>query len=116
MATRPNEIVPEPRERTPGDEGGERREGGAAMGRVLLGTVGKQASCHMKKSRPATPRRGKESGSSGRRGSAPLPEFVAPQLATLVSEAPTGDAWLHESKFDGYRILARLDHGRVRLL
>src|SRR5262249_47259694 len=38
------------------------------------------------------------------------------QLATLVSEAPAGDAWMHESKFDGYRILARLDHGRVRLL
>jgi bifunctional non-homologous end joining protein LigD len=45
-----------------------------------------------------------------------LPEFVEPQLAKLVKEAPEGDAWLHELKFDGYRILARLDGGHVRLL
>ena len=37
------------------------------------------------------------------------------QLATLVDEAPAGDDWLHEQKFDGYRILAELDHGRVQL-
>jgi bifunctional non-homologous end joining protein LigD len=49
-----------------------------------------------------------------RRGA--LPKFVPPQLATLVSQAPSGDAWLHEMKYDGYRILARLDHGRVTLL
>lgn len=44
----------------------------------------------------------------------PLPEFVAPQLATLVKEAPSGDEWLHEIKFDGYRLICRVDHGRVR--
>jgi len=38
------------------------------------------------------------------------------QLAQLVDEAPTGDEWLHEQKFDGYRILAELDHRKVRLL
>jgi bifunctional non-homologous end joining protein LigD len=47
---------------------------------------------------------------------AALPKFVPPQLATLVSQAPSGEAWLHEMKYDGYRILARLDHGRVTLL
>src|SRR5262245_15437285 len=47
---------------------------------------------------------------------APLPKFVPPQLATLVAEAPRGDEWLHEMKFDGYRILARLEGGRARLL
>ncbi len=47
---------------------------------------------------------------------AELPKFVPPQLATLVSQAPSGEAWLHEMKYDGYRILARLDHGRVTLL
>ncbi len=45
-----------------------------------------------------------------------LPRAVAPQLATLVSEAPSGDEWLHEMKFDGYRILARLDDGKATLL
>jgi bifunctional non-homologous end joining protein LigD len=38
------------------------------------------------------------------------------QLAQLVDEAPEGEEWLHEQKFDGYRILAELDRGRVRLL
>jgi bifunctional non-homologous end joining protein LigD len=46
----------------------------------------------------------------------PLPDFIAPQLATLVSEAPSGEAWLHELKFDGFRILCRLDAGEVKLL
>jgi bifunctional non-homologous end joining protein LigD len=45
-----------------------------------------------------------------------LPRFVPPQLATLVPEPPAGDEWLHEMKFDGYRILARLERGQVRLL
>lgn len=38
------------------------------------------------------------------------------QLATLVAEPPEGPDWLHEQKFDGYRILAELDRGTVRLL
>ncbi|MPT23121.1 MAG: hypothetical protein E2577_09025, partial [Starkeya sp.] len=53
--------------------------------------------------------------------SAPLPAFIEPQLATLVSKAPTGKSWIHEIKFDGYRLQARLDKnakdkGRVKLL
>jgi bifunctional non-homologous end joining protein LigD len=44
-----------------------------------------------------------------------LPEFVPPSLATLRSGAPHGKDWLHEIKFDGYRIEARLDGGKVRL-
>ena len=46
----------------------------------------------------------------------PLPRTLRPQLATLVTEAPAGDAWLHELKFDGYRILGRVQDGRVRLI
>lgn len=38
------------------------------------------------------------------------------QLATLVAEPPDGPDWLHEQKFDGYRIVAELDRGKVRLL
>jgi bifunctional non-homologous end joining protein LigD len=44
-----------------------------------------------------------------------LPEFVTPQLATLVKEAPTGDEWLHEIKFDGYRLICRIDRGSIRI-
>jgi bifunctional non-homologous end joining protein LigD len=44
----------------------------------------------------------------------PLPKFIAPQLATLVKEPPSGDKWLHELKFDGYRMLCRIDRGNVQ--
>ncbi len=45
-----------------------------------------------------------------------LPAFVRPQLATLVDSVPQGDEWLHEIKFDGYRILCRIDEGRATFL
>jgi bifunctional non-homologous end joining protein LigD len=45
-----------------------------------------------------------------------LPDFVPPSLATLHGGAPRGAEWLHEIKYDGYRIQARLDRGKVRLL
>ena len=47
---------------------------------------------------------------------APLPDRVAPQLTQLVDAAPDGDGWLHEIKYDGYRMHARLDRGTVKLL
>jgi bifunctional non-homologous end joining protein LigD len=45
-----------------------------------------------------------------------LPHDVAPQLATLVAEPPRGDEWLHEIKYDGYRLLCPLADGKARLL
>jgi bifunctional non-homologous end joining protein LigD len=45
-----------------------------------------------------------------------LPKWNRPQLSQLVDAAPEGDAWLHEIKFDGYRMHARLDRGAVKLL
>ncbi len=50
---------------------------------------------------------------SARRGA--LPDFVEPELCTLVKEAPEGDTWIHETKYDGYRILCRIRSGRARL-
>lgn len=43
-----------------------------------------------------------------------IPEFIPPQLATLEEEPPTGEQWLHELKFDGYRMLCHLNNGSVR--
>src|SRR5256885_14466853 len=51
------------------------------------------------------------------RARAALPEWIRPQLTQLVDAAPPeGDQWLHEIKFDGYRMHARLDRGAARLL
>jgi bifunctional non-homologous end joining protein LigD len=47
---------------------------------------------------------------------AEMPEFVEPQLASLVKAAPSGKRWLHEIKLDGYRLQARIEDGKVRLL
>jgi bifunctional non-homologous end joining protein LigD len=46
---------------------------------------------------------------------APLPHFLKPQLATLTSKTPTDDHWLHETKFDGYRALSRIEKGKVKI-
>lgn len=45
---------------------------------------------------------------------AALPDHLQPQLATLVDAPPAGD-WHYEVKFDGYRILARIEGADVRL-
>jgi DNA ligase D-like protein (predicted ligase) len=45
-----------------------------------------------------------------------LPKFNRPQLSLLVKAPPTGENWAHELKYDGFRIHARLDHGKVKLL
>ncbi len=45
-----------------------------------------------------------------------LPADFKPQLATATDEAPDGTQWFHEIKYDGYRLIARIDGGRVELL
>ena len=62
------------------------------------------------------------------RASAPAPEDLpgsrpakriaapSPQLATLVSEPPEGEGWLHEIKYDGYRLFIRIEGRDVRLI
>jgi bifunctional non-homologous end joining protein LigD len=47
---------------------------------------------------------------------AALPEWIPPQLTQLVDAAPDSDDWLHEIKYDGYRMMVRLDRGAVKLL
>jgi bifunctional non-homologous end joining protein LigD len=44
-----------------------------------------------------------------------MPAFVAPQLCTLVERPPAGGDWVHEIKFDGYRIQMRIEGGDVTL-
>lgn len=51
-----------------------------------------------------------------RKGKARLPQRLSPQLATLVSRPPAGGDWSYEVKYDGYRILCRLENDNVVLL
>ncbi|HEX9788308.1 MAG TPA: non-homologous end-joining DNA ligase, partial [Candidatus Binatia bacterium] len=66
--------------------------------------------------RPRTATRRAVTGPKETAAQDPMPKFAQPQLATLVSAVPEGDRWLHELKFDGYRIFCRVDNGRVSLL
>ncbi|NUU39146.1 DNA ligase D [Pseudomonas sp. C2B4] len=64
--------------------------------------------------KPATPaRKEKPAPLTGAR-KARLPDQIQPELATLVDKAPDGQ-WSYEVKFDGYRIMARIDRDDVRL-
>ena len=47
---------------------------------------------------------------------ASLPRFVAPELCRLEDAPPSGAGWVHEVKFDGYRIQARVTGGKAQLL
>jgi ATP-dependent DNA ligase len=42
--------------------------------------------------------------------------WIKPQLTRLADEAPRGSDWLHEIKYDGYRIHARIDSDKIQLL
>ena len=77
--------------------------------------------------RPAAPKRKAKAKAAPRAsaaGSAAIPQgaararlplALAPQLATLVDAPPKGDGWIYEVKFDGYRVVTRIDGDDVRL-
>jgi bifunctional non-homologous end joining protein LigD len=57
----------------------------------------------------------KEIGAMAGAKKAALPATFSPQFAVLADAPPKGDQWLHEIKFDGYRMLARISSGDVQL-
>ncbi len=58
-------------------------------------------------------RGGKKGGRAKRKGGIAPPSFQEPQLATLVDEVPTGNEWIHEYKYDGYRLLLAVGDSSV---
>jgi bifunctional non-homologous end joining protein LigD len=57
----------------------------------------------------------KPASSKRRKAAASPPAFIEPVLAKLQPMPPSGDDWVHEVKFDGYRLQARIDSGKVEL-
>jgi len=53
--------------------------------------------------------------SARKSGSSKLPHFIEPCLARLESKPPPGDEWVHEVKFDGYRLQAHIAGGKAKL-
>jgi bifunctional non-homologous end joining protein LigD len=56
-------------------------------------------------------RGGQKGGRAKRKASKAPPAFEEPQLATLVDEVPGGNSWIHEYKYDGYRLLLAVGDG-----
>jgi len=57
----------------------------------------------------------KSAAIKGGKPAAKLPGFIAPQLCRPVDRPPAGDGWVHEIKFDGYRIQMRIENGGASL-
>jgi len=81
---------------------------GRTIEEVAAGKPPKRMPAKKTAAKPKAPRKRK-------RGAAPLPGFIEPQLATLRPSPPEGEEWLHEIKFDGYRIQAHVSGGKVKL-
>src|SRR5437763_6289329 len=56
-------------------------------------------------------RGGQKGGRAKKKSSKAPPAFEEPQLATLVDEVPPGTSWIHEYKYDGYRLLLAVGDG-----
>ena len=76
------------------------------------------AKSNGKPPRAARPRAKKSARVKGKRKAkaGSLPPAVQLQLATLVDRPPEGSGWVHEVKFDGYRLLARVEAGQAKLI
>ncbi|HKQ48677.1 MAG TPA: DNA ligase D [Phycisphaerae bacterium] len=90
----------------------------AAKAKPVKGRKSKKAG----RVRPAAVKRAKRGGTTPKPSELPGAKreskvrWRPPQLATLVEAAPEGDDWIHEAKYDGYRLLALLQKGHARLI
>ena len=65
--------------------------------------------------RKAAPKKKAAAATATAAPAAAMPDFIAPQLATLVERPPAAEGWVHEIKFDGYRMQLRIEAGRATL-
>ncbi|MGN6549094.1 MAG: DNA ligase D [Pararhizobium sp.] len=87
-------------------------------GRVVEEVAGEDPGWSSKTGRIEKPQRQAPVGPSRIKGArkAKMPDFVPPSLATLKTKPPAGSRWLHEIKFDGYRLQAHVADGTAQLL
>ncbi|OBY89811.1 ATP-dependent DNA ligase [Pseudomonas sp. AU11447] len=78
-------------------------------GKALPSEVAQRKQASVKRAGPVQPAKKRAAGKAS------LSAAISPELATLVDAPPAGD-WRYEIKLDGYRLLARLDGGQVKLL
>ncbi|GGD01079.1 DNA ligase D [Aquisalinus flavus] len=75
----------------------------------------KEAQTGTKRKKDSEKLSAKSSPKPAGKSAASLPAFIEPQLATLGEEPPEGEDWLHEIKYDGYRLIACWAKGSAKL-
>lgn len=98
-----------------GRDPGERFKRSVKTGRSMDEIARCTAAKPVRSTRPATASGNRKKASRSRGNASSLPRFVKPALATPVDAPPQGDAWLHEVKWDGYRAIAAVSDGKVRM-
>ncbi len=92
---------------------------GRTMEEIAAGAEGhtapENAKVTAKKKTPKSVARTRREKTDASKKGLARPEFVAPQLATLTDTVPTGNNWLHEVKYDGYRALIAIGGGGARI-
>jgi bifunctional non-homologous end joining protein LigD len=66
---------------------------------------GAQSGCEATAKKPPAAKRAKSA----------MPDFIPPQLCETLARPPSADGWIHEIKFDGYRIQMRIEDGEATL-
>ncbi len=112
--------APSPRARSKGQSGaGKGARAKAAKAKTARSETTKVKSAKAKatkaKASRAKPTREVPAKAGRQRAGSAARGFIAPALATLRSQPPSGRDWVHEIKFDGYRIQAHCDDGDIRL-
>ncbi len=92
---------------------------GRTMAEIASGSGGltklAEGRGHEAERKGKAPSTASRSPSPSRGGTGKLPGFHQPQLATLVDAVPSGNGWLHEVKFDGYRCLLAVGGGKAKV-
>jgi bifunctional non-homologous end joining protein LigD len=94
------------------------RSSAAAVWDSSEGLAAEERANGKSRSSPATGRKvnkAKLAASRTKAEPAAMPDFVAPQLCQTVDRPPSGAAWAHEIKFDGYRVQIRIEDGNATL-
>lgn len=104
-----------------GEKAGSKKANAAAMQAAARRTLARTAAkkpvkrvASSRKSKNALPSLAVEKISGA--VEAKLPRDLSPQLAKLADQVPSGEQWLYELKFDGYRILTEIECESVRLI
>lgn len=89
---------------------------GRTMERIAREDDNEWDSSKKKTAKTSAPKKIKKNSRAAPTLQALIKQYPDVQLATLVDQPPQGDSWLHEIKFDGYRLLGFLSNGDVALM